>query len=329
MPPVSAESDRWMFTREELASTPSRREGLDAAKETQFRFDGCSFISSAGQKLNVPQHTIATAQVYFHRFYMYRSFLKYEKKEMASCCLFLAGKVEDTPKRLTDILGVSYFLERRGPSVRKEDLVLDPKSEAFWNRKNKLLDNERTLLQTLGFDLEVEHPYNKMLEKCRILDSSRPVAQLAWNLINDSLRGTTICLEVGPDLVSTAVIRLAAQEKEYEAQIRKPTDGREWWQAITKTPKNVSKDVMERTMHIVKSMFSNSSNSDKGNAVKRTASTLSLEDYRRKKHRPTDNVKNESVSSAPSRKPVHTPNTEDGRQGNKEAEATKAATPPK
>lgn len=267
-------SERWLFNKDELGNTPSRQAGVDPLKETQYRFDGCTFISVAGQKLKVPQTTIATAQVYFHRFYMYRAFTKYDKKELASCCLFLAGKVEDTPKRLNDILRVSYYLERKNEqNIRKEDLLLDEKSEEYWNRKNKLLANERTLLQTLGFDLEVEHPYDRLIGKCRILETSNKVAQLAWNLINDSLRGTTICLEVGPDLVSTAAIKLAVQHQNYEDKIKAPSNGKKWWQAITTRPKDVESAEMESTIEIIKSVFPDEA---------KAKATLSLDDYKKR-----------------------------------------------
>ena len=50
------------------------------------------------------QLTIATATVFFHRFYVVPANRDIDKYVVATACLFLAGKVEETPKRLTNVL---------------------------------------------------------------------------------------------------------------------------------------------------------------------------------------------------------------------------------
>ncbi|PAA47300.1 hypothetical protein BOX15_Mlig008844g2 [Macrostomum lignano] len=49
-------------------------------------------------------NTIATGIVFFHRFYMAHSFKKYDRYVVAACALFLAGKVEETPKLCRDLV---------------------------------------------------------------------------------------------------------------------------------------------------------------------------------------------------------------------------------
>lgn len=41
-----------------------------------------------------PVEAVATALVFFHKFFMLHSFLKHERLFVASACLFLAAKVE-------------------------------------------------------------------------------------------------------------------------------------------------------------------------------------------------------------------------------------------
>ena len=44
--------------------------------------------------------TFASAAVFYHRFYQIHSFKKFNHRYVtATCCLFLAGKVEETPKK--------------------------------------------------------------------------------------------------------------------------------------------------------------------------------------------------------------------------------------
>ena len=50
-------------------------------------------------QLGLHHDTIATGVVFYHRFYMFHSFKKFPRHVTATCCLFLAGKVEETPKK--------------------------------------------------------------------------------------------------------------------------------------------------------------------------------------------------------------------------------------
>ena len=59
-----------------------------------------SFIASPRR----PQLTIATAIVFYHRFYSRQSYDCYDRFRVATTCLFLAGKVEETPKKIKDVV---------------------------------------------------------------------------------------------------------------------------------------------------------------------------------------------------------------------------------
>lgn len=48
-----AADERWYFTREQLANTPSRRHGIDADKELSYRQQAANFIQDMGQRLVV------------------------------------------------------------------------------------------------------------------------------------------------------------------------------------------------------------------------------------------------------------------------------------
>ena len=61
---------QWLFTDTELAHTPSVRDGISITEERSRRAKGVNFIVQAGVLLKLPQLTLATASVFFHRFYM-------------------------------------------------------------------------------------------------------------------------------------------------------------------------------------------------------------------------------------------------------------------
>ena len=117
------------YSKAELENSPSRRLGLDTKKETLFRWAACDLIKECGQRLKIPQLTIATATVFCHRFYAVHPHDSGENewKTVAPACLFLAGKVEETPKALRDVVCVAYLWchrkEQEAATERLKDKV--------------------------------------------------------------------------------------------------------------------------------------------------------------------------------------------------------------
>uniref|UniRef100_A0A914Z1A8 Cyclin-like domain-containing protein n=1 Tax=Panagrolaimus superbus TaxID=310955 RepID=A0A914Z1A8_9BILA len=91
------------------------------------------------------QQTLYTACTFFHRFYMVQSFKEHPLEIAALGCLFLAGKVEETPKKCRDIVNVAKEVLR--DKYSSPTLLQD------------VFQFERTLLSTLGFDLNLDNPY--------------------------------------------------------------------------------------------------------------------------------------------------------------------------
>lgn len=73
----------WYVSREEIESgSPSRRDGVSAAKEAELRATYCSFIRDVCIRLRLPQITMATAIMLCHRFYLRQSHAKNEWQVM-------------------------------------------------------------------------------------------------------------------------------------------------------------------------------------------------------------------------------------------------------
>eukprot|EP00798_Chlamydomonas_sp_ICE-L_P026596 gene26596-18378_t len=207
------------FTKDELENTPSRRDGVDSEKERDFRKTYTRFICSMGKDLKLSQWTLETACVLTHRFYTKRSVTKNDRFLVATGALFLACKIDESPRNLRDLAYV-YQMKKlaRQPDLLKklntDSSFLDPHMES-------LMLAERALLYTLDFELNVEHPFNVIirgLQKLGMLqkdskDSKDSVgsklSQLAVNFCNDSL-GTTLLLEYSADKVAHAAIFKAA-----------------------------------------------------------------------------------------------------------------------
>jgi hypothetical protein len=61
---------QWLFTEEDVRNSPSVHDGLPVVEEISRRAKGVNFITQAGILLKIPQLTLGTASVFFHRFYM-------------------------------------------------------------------------------------------------------------------------------------------------------------------------------------------------------------------------------------------------------------------
>ena len=98
----------------------------------------------------------------------------------ACCCLFLAGKVEETPKKCKDIITVArkHLSEEKFASFGVDPRVsclsrlvddLDVLYFLLFCFKEEVMVLERILLQTIKFDLQVEHPYGFLIKYAKCL----------------------------------------------------------------------------------------------------------------------------------------------------------------
>lgn len=71
---VLAEAEQqWIYSEEELLRSPSILAGMKPEEERQLQVKGINFIAQVGIMLKLPQTTISTAAVFFHRFLMRQS----------------------------------------------------------------------------------------------------------------------------------------------------------------------------------------------------------------------------------------------------------------
>ena len=65
----------WYCEERELkCNTPSILYGMSYRTESRYRARGIQFIKDLAEKLGLGYNTIATAALFFHRFYLHRSF---------------------------------------------------------------------------------------------------------------------------------------------------------------------------------------------------------------------------------------------------------------
>nr|XP_039265082.1 cyclin-K-like [Styela clava] len=234
----------WYFDKVDLKKTPSLQDGVPPETEARYRREGTRYIFDMGAKLGLSHDTHATAVVFFHRFYIFHSFKKFPRYITATCCLFLAGKVEETPKKCKDLVKVARSLLSDAHFTQFGE---DPREE--------VMTFERILLQTIKFDLQVEHPYKYLVQYAKALKGDKAkvehLVQMAWTFINDSF-STSLCLQWEPQIVAVAVMYLAGRLCKFEPQDWAYNRGRWWEQFID----DISMDLLEDICHQVLDLYS-------------------------------------------------------------------------
>ncbi|GAV02917.1 hypothetical protein RvY_13419 [Ramazzottius varieornatus] len=156
-----------ILPRYRLAPTPSMQEGLSVRTEWYLRRLGCDFIQHGGYILKLPQTAMATAQVLYQRFYYIKSFVRNDYLTMGMACVYLSSKVEESPKRLRDIINVFTYVRQVICDEPVKPVILD---YGYVNVKNQVIKCERRLLKELGFCVHVKHPHKLIYMYLRMLD---------------------------------------------------------------------------------------------------------------------------------------------------------------
>ncbi|CAL0310252.1 unnamed protein product [Lupinus luteus] len=233
-PEKPEDGSRWYFSRKEIEeNSPSKDDGIDLKKETYLRKSYCTFLQDLGMRLKVPQVTIATAIIFCHRFFLRHSHAKNDRRTIATVCMFLAGKVEETPRPLKDVIMISYeIINKKDPAAVQRI----KQKEVYEQQKELILIGERLVNATLAFDLNVNHPYKPLVEAIKKFKvAQNALAQVAWNFVNDGLR-TSLCLQFKPHHIAAGAIFLAAKF----LKVKLPSDGEKvWWQEFDVTPRQL------------------------------------------------------------------------------------------
>ncbi|XP_018093030.1 cyclin T2 S homeolog isoform X2 [Xenopus laevis] len=233
-----APASRWYFTREQLESSPSRKCGMEADKELSYRQQAANLVQDMGQRLNVSQLTINTAIVYMHRFYMHHSFTKFHRNVMSPTALFLAAKVEEQPRKLEHVIKVAHAC------LNPVEPQLDTKSEAYLQQAQELVTLETIMLQTLGFEITIEHPHTDVVKCTQLVRASKDLAQTSYFMATNSLHLTTFCLQHKPTVIACVCIHLACKWSNWEIPVS--TDGKHWWEYVDQT---VTLELLDELTH--------------------------------------------------------------------------------
>ena len=113
-----------------------------------------SLIHKLSRKISLRQSAIATACVYFKRFYSKNAFAETDPFLVLTACVYVAAKVEECPVHVKSVLSEARAcLSDHSPRPLPTDYT-------------KLAEMEFYLLNELEFDMVVYHPYTTLMSVC-------------------------------------------------------------------------------------------------------------------------------------------------------------------
>ena len=176
---------------------------LSLEDEKRLRSHWAAFIQQVGALLDLPNVTVCSACVYWHRFYSHCPLQEYDPLISAQASLLLASKVEENVRRVRDIINVAHAVG--DPSAPALAI-----SQLYWNMKEVILRMEQAMLRSLSFSVSYTHPHFYLLHICRHLECSASLTSLAYYVLNDSQR-TTLSLQYAPPSLACAAVYLASE----------------------------------------------------------------------------------------------------------------------
>ncbi|KAH7907126.1 cyclin-like protein [Hygrophoropsis aurantiaca] len=226
---VSSHYKRWIIDRATLRQ--ARVDDLQYVEDPEFLdFFSIFFanvIAKLGKKLNLRQRVIASATVFFRRFYLKNSYCETDPFIVIAACCYVAAKTEESPIHIKNMVAEARLFFSQTPYCVK----------SFPSDNSKLAEMEFYLVDDLECDLTIFHPYRTLLSLVRKEDSSEFQAeagelslgiddgirywgtgdgqlelpdgalQLAWSIVNDTYR-SDLCLIYPPHLLAVTALYL-------------------------------------------------------------------------------------------------------------------------
>ncbi|KAI8338717.1 cyclin-like protein [Chlamydoabsidia padenii] len=216
---VSTQKKHWLLDRWSL--TQSREEDLKYLSEVDYikmKIWFCHLIQKLAKRLQLRQQVVATAFVYFKRFYTKNSLHMTDPLLVLVTCVYLATKIEECPVHIKMV-------------TQEARHVFQADFGGFPYDSLKVAEFEFYLLEELEFYLIVWHPYRPLTQLCQELGMKEQGLQFAWFIVNDSFR-TDVCLLHPPNMIALAALYLTVVLNHADfipGSLGDRTDMRQWF----------------------------------------------------------------------------------------------------
>lgn len=197
----SSHHQQWLLDKQDLVR--ERQHDLSVLSEEEYQkifIFFSSLIQTLGEQLKLRQQVIATATVYFKRFYARNSLKCIDPLLLAPTCIFLASKVEEF-----GVISNSRLITTCQTVVKNK---FSYAYQDFSYRTNHILECEFYLLENLDCCLIVYQPYRPLLQMVHDIGHEEQLLTLSWRIVNDSLR-TDVCLLYPPYQIAIGCMHIA------------------------------------------------------------------------------------------------------------------------
>jgi len=208
----SSHCKQWLLEPHEIYDAPSKEDRQKVGGEENYRklmILFANFIQAIGEQLKIRQQVIATATVFFRRFYLKNTLSSCDPLLMSPTCLFLAAKVEEIgPMSNNRLVNATSQVVRN----RYRSVFNDLPGNEYPYRTNNILECEFYLLELMDCCLIVFHPYRPLLQflsDLNITSPDDPLSMLSWRIINDSYR-SDVMLQYPPYMIALSALHVAS-----------------------------------------------------------------------------------------------------------------------
>ena len=202
----SSHHGQWILSAQDLSR--ERATDLETLSEDEYQnifAFFADFLQVLGEMLKIRQQVVATATLYFRRFYSRNPLRSVDPMLLMPACVTLASKVEE--------FGI-ISLKRLLPSIAS--LIKNKFSYAFpsgyqypYCSTSEVQECEFYLLEMLDCSLVTYQPYRPLVAYVTDMAADdKQLLSLAWSVVNDSLR-TDAGLLFPPFLIAIAALHMA------------------------------------------------------------------------------------------------------------------------
>jgi len=201
-----------------------------------------NIIQSIGEQLKLRQQVIATATVFFRRFYVRNCLNSCDPLLMAPTCLFLAAKVEEH-----GAISQNRLVNATTQIVRNKYRDVFSQLNDYPYRGPNILECEFYLLELMDCCLIVFHPYRPLLQFLSDLGINKPddeLSLMAWRILNDSYR-SDVMLQYPPYMIALTALHMAVCQLE---TLTLKVDMTKWFAELSVDLRQIlqiSKDILE------------------------------------------------------------------------------------
>lgn len=118
-----------------------------------------TLIMSSAVHFRFPIRTVCTSMVIFQQFFLFNKIASYNLLEVVCACVFVASKIQDTPKKSKDIIRLLFDSKK-----------IHLNGEQLNDKKNVVLKIERDIFETLGFDFRRNSVQYTLVKICKDLE---------------------------------------------------------------------------------------------------------------------------------------------------------------